>query len=150
MPSRILYNNWLVRSYVLRSRLSGCNISALDWPCTASREGQVLVLPHHTLEEGNKFLWVTLKSSGGTWYCGFWTRPSHLSSVACHPPCRVTAQTPRAHPGICQELPGLRKPPEVRHPGDDEDLNIYSLFKLQCRAIFAGYGIYWVMLKIQQ
>ena len=27
--------------------------------------------------------------------------------------CRVTAQMPRAHPGIGQELPGLRNPPEV-------------------------------------
>ena len=65
-----------------------------------------------------------------TWYCGFWTRPSHLSSVACHPPCRVTAQTPRAHPGICQELPGLRKPPEVRHPRDDKDIQASLLSQL--------------------
>ena len=152
---------------VLRSRLSGCDISALDRFCTAAWKRQTWVLPHHTLQEEEHvesiellIIWIV------TWYCGFCTRPSHLSSVACQVPCRVgnnvtnnakimsksksqrrhqqcknyvqikvskkaptrserkattrgtttcrvTAQMPRAHPGIGQELPGLRNPPEV-------------------------------------
>merc|ERR1719397_496070 len=34
---------------ILRSCLSRCNIPALDWPCTASGEGRILILSHHTL-----------------------------------------------------------------------------------------------------
>ena len=75
---------------VLRSCLSGCDISALDRFCAAAWKRQTLVLPHHTLEEKEHvysiellIIWIV------TWYCGFCTKPSHLSSVACQVPCRV-------------------------------------------------------------
>ena len=80
---------------VLRSRLSGCYISALDRFCTAAWKRQTWVLPHHTLQEEEHvesiellIIWIV------TWYCGFCTRPSHLSSVACQVPCRVGTMSP--------------------------------------------------------
>ena len=87
---------------VLRSRLSGCDISALDRFCTAAWKRQTWVLPHHTLQEEEHvesiellIIWIV------TWYCGFCTRPSHLSSVACQVPCRVGTMSPTMQK-LCQ------------------------------------------------
>ena len=88
---------------VLRSRLSGCDISALDRFCAAAWKRHTWVLPHHTLEEEEHVLSIELLIIWiVTWYCGFWTRPSHLSSVACQVPCRVGTMSPTVQK-ICQK-----------------------------------------------